>query len=417
MAGDIRAKVREGAEYSDFAVLYRTNAQSRMFEEKFLMANIPYRLVGGLNFYSRKEIKDLLAYLKTIDNARDDLAVRRIINVPKRGIGVASVNKAADYAEEQGISLYEAMRRADEVPGLARAAAKLKGFTQYIDSLRAMAGILSVEELLKKVIDQTGYVRELEAEDTEESRARIENIDELITKVVTYEESAEHPSLNGFLADVALVADIDMEDNDTNKVLLMTLHSAKGLEFPNVYLTGMEDGIFPSYMTITSDDAMELEEERRLCYVGITRAMNDLTMTSCKTRMIRGETQYNKVSRFVHEIPRELVDLGRDSLPERKKEAEIQKKNVWKKAVQEFRKPAAYSQTMFDKPALTKGSSLMSASGAPDYEVGDTVRHIKFGTGLVLNIVKGAKDYEVTVDFEKYGVKKMFAAFAKLQKI
>ena len=417
VAGDIRAKVREGAEYSDFAVLYRTNAHSRMFEEKFLMANIPYRLVGGLNFYSRKEIKDLLAYLKTIDNARDDLAVRRIINVPKRGIGVASVNKAADYAEEQGISLYEAMRRADEVPGLARAAAKLKGFTQYIDSLRAMAGILSVEELLKKVIDQTGYVRELEAEDTEESRARIENIDELITKVVTYEESAEHPSLNGFLADVALVADIDMEDNDTNKVLLMTLHSAKGLEFPNVYLTGMEDGIFPSYMTITSDDAMELEEERRLCYVGITRAMNDLTMTSCKTRMIRGETQYNKVSRFVHEIPRELVDLGRDSLPERKKEAEIQKKNVWKKAVQEFRKPAAYSQTMFDKPALTKGSSLMSASGAPDYEVGDTVRHIKFGTGLVLNIVKGAKDYEVTVDFEKYGVKKMFAAFAKLQKI
>ena len=417
VAGDIRAKVREGAEYSDFAVLYRTNAQSRMFEEKFLMANIPYRLVGGLNFYSRKEIKDLLAYLKTIDNARDDLAVRRIINVPKRGIGVASVNKAADYAEEQGISLYEAMRRADEVPGLARAAAKLKGFTQYIDSLRAMAGILSVEELLKKVIDQTGYVRELEAEDTEESRARIENIDELITKVVTYEESAEHPSLNGFLADVALVADIDMEDNDTNKVLLMTLHSAKGLEFPNVYLTGMEDGIFPSYMTITSDDAMELEEERRLCYVGITRAMNDLTMTSCKTRMIRGETQYNKVSRFVHEIPRELVDLGRDSLPERKKEAEIQKKNVWKKAVQEFRKPAAYSQTMFDKPALTKGSSLMSASGAPDYEVGDTVRHIKFGTGLVLNIVKGAKDYEVTVDFEKCGVKKMFAAFAKLQKI
>ena len=417
VAGDIRAKVREGAEYSDFAVLYRTNAQSRLFEEKFLMANIPYRLVGGLNFYARKEIKDLLAYLKTIDNARDDLAVRRIINVPKRGIGAASVNKAADYAEEQGISLYEAMRRADEVPGLARAAAKLKGFTQYIDSLRAMVGILSVEELLHKVIDQTGYVRELEAEDTEEARGRIENIDELITKVVTYEEETENPSLSGFLADVALVADIDMEDEDINKVLLMTLHSAKGLEFPNVYLTGMEDGIFPSYMTITSDDVMELEEERRLCYVGITRAMNDLTMTSCKTRMIRGETQYNKVSRFVHEIPRELVDLGRDSLPERKKEAEIQKQNTWKKAMQDFRKPAAYSQTMFDKPALTKGSSLVSAAGAPDYEVGDTVRHIKFGTGMVLNIVKGAKDYEVTVDFEKYGVKKMFAAFAKLQKI
>ena len=263
VAGDIRAKVREGAEYSDFAVLYRTNAQSRMFEEKFLMANIPYRLVGGLNFYSRKEIKDLLAYLKTIDNARDDLAVRRIINVPKRGIGVASVNKAADYAEEQGISLYEAMRRADEVPGLARAAAKLKGFTQYIDSLRAMAGILSVEELLKKVIDQTGYVRELEAEDTEESRARIENIDELISKAVTYEESTEVSTLSGFLEEVALVADIDEVVEGSEYVVLMTLHSAKGLEFPNVYLAGMEDGLFPSYMTITSDNAdEELEEDR-----------------------------------------------------------------------------------------------------------------------------------------------------------
>lgn len=417
VAGDIRSRVREGAQYSDFAVLYRTNAQSRLFEEKFLLASIPYRMVGGLNFYARREIKDLLAYLKTIDNARDDLALRRIINIPKRGIGAASLNKAAAYADEQNISLYEAMRRADEIPGIARAAGKLKGFTQYIDSLRAMESILSVEELLSKVIDQTGYVRELEAEDTEEARGRIENINELITKIVTYEEEAENPSLSGFLADVALVADIDMDDDDTNKVLLMTLHSAKGLEFPNVYLTGMEDGIFPSYMTLTSDDTMELEEERRLCYVGITRAMNDLTMTSCKTRMIRGETRYNKVSRFVHEIPRELVDLGRDSLPERKKEAEVQMANAWKKAMQEFRKPAVYSQTMFDKPSLMKGSSLLGANGAPDYEVGDTVHHIKFGTGMVLNIVKGSKDYEVTVEFEKFGVKKMFAAFAKLQKI
>ncbi len=416
VAGEIRSQVREGADYSDFAVLYRTNAQSRLFEEKFLMANVPYRLVGGLNFYSRKEIKDLLAYLKTIDNGRDDLAVRRIVNVPKRGIGAASLNKVADFAQQEGLSLYEAMRMADHVPGLARAATKIKGFTQYIDSLKAMASILSVEELLNKVIEQTGYVKELEAEDTEEARARIENIDELITKVVTYEEGAEEPTLSGFLADVALVADIDMEDEDTNKVLLMTLHSAKGLEFPRVFLTGMEDGIFPSYMTITSDDTMELEEERRLCYVGITRAMDDLTMTSCKQRMIRGETQYNKVSRFVHEIPRELVDLGRDSLPERKK-PDPPVDNTWRKARQDFRKPAAYSQTMFDKPALRTGGSILNAGGAPEYEVGDTVRHVKFGTGMVLNIVKGGKDYEVTVDFEKFGTKKMFAAFAKLQKI
>ena len=417
VAGEILSQVREGAAYSDFAVLYRTNAQSRMFEEKFLMASIPYRLVGGLNFYARKEVKDLLSYLKTIDNARDDLAVRRIVNVPKRGIGAASLNKAAAYAEEQGMSLYEAMRRAGEIPGLAgRAADKIKGFTTYIDSLKAMVDILSVEELLNKVIDQTGYVRELEAEDTEEARNRIDNINELITKVVTYEEGADEPTLSGFLSDVALVADIDEDDEDTNKVLLMTLHSAKGLEFPRVFLTGLEDGIFPSYMTITSDDPMELEEERRLCYVGITRAMDDLTITSAKQRMIRGETQYNKVSRFVHEIPRELVDLGRDTLMERKK-PDPPVDNAWRKARQEFRKPAAYSQTMFDKPALRTGGSMLNAQTAPDYAVGDTVRHIKFGTGMVLNIVKGGKDYEVTVDFEKFGVKKMFAAFAKLQKI
>ena len=295
---------------------------------------------------------------------------------------------------------------------------KLQPFVNMIQAFRSKLEFYSLSELIEDVLDTTGYLVDLQDSDEEDADDRIENVEELISKVVSFEESKEEPpSLSEFLEEVALVADIDKLDDNGNHIVLMTLHSAKGLEFPYVYLSGMEDGVFPSYMTITSDDAMELEEERRLCYVGITRAMNDLTMTSCKTRMIRGETQYNKVSRFVHEIPRELVDLGRDSLPERKKEAEIQKKNVWKKAVQEFRKPAAYSQTMFDKPALTKGSSLMSASGAPDYEVGDTVRHIKFGTGLVLNIVKGAKDYEVTVDFEKYGVKKMFAAFAKLQKI
>ena len=417
VAGEIRSQVREGADYSDFAVLYRTNAQSRMFEEKFLMASIPYRLVGGLNFYARKEVKDLLSYLKTIDNARDDLAVRRIVNVPKRGIGAASLNKAAAYAEDQGMSLYEAMRHAGEIPGLVgRAADKIKGFTTYIDSLKAMVDILSVEELLNKVIDQTGYVRELEAEDTEEAKNRIDNINELITKVVTYEEGTDEPTLSGFLSDVALVADIDEDDEDTNKVLLMTLHSAKGLEFPRVFLTGLEDGIFPSYMTITSDDAMELEEERRLCYVGITRAMEDLTITSAKQRMIRGETQYNKVSRFVHEIPRDLIDLGRDTLMERKK-PDPPVDNAWRKARQEFRKPAAYSQTMFDKPVLRTGGSMLNAQTAPDYAVGDTVRHIKFGTGMVLNIVKGGKDYEVTVDFVKFGVKKIFSAFAKLQKI
>jgi DNA helicase-2/ATP-dependent DNA helicase PcrA len=415
VAGDIGKKVRNGAQYSDFAILYRINAQSRLFEEKFLMANIPYRLVGGVNFYARKEIKDLLCYLKTVDNARDDLAVRRIINVPKRGIGAASLTKVQDYADERGLSLYQALCEASCVPSLGRTLGKIEGFVTYVESLRTVASVVKVSELLDKIIEQTGYVKALELEGTDEARSRIENIDELISKVVTYEDEADEPSLSGFLAEVALVADIDMVEDDPNRVLLMTLHSAKGLEFPQVYLTGMEDGMFPSYMTITSDDRTELEEERRLCYVGITRAMKDLTMTSARQRMIRGETQYNKVSRFVHEIPRELVDLGREALPERKTD-NMPRNTAYRQMRADFRKPA-YAADRTASPAFRPGSSMGTPDGGLDYEVGDTVRHVKFGTGMVLNIVKGGKDYEVTVDFERYGTKKMFAAFAKLQKI
>ncbi len=415
VAGDIAKKVREGIRYSDFAILYRTNAQSRLFEEKFLMANIPYRLVGGVNFYARKEIKDLLCYLKTVDNARDDLAVRRIINVPKRGIGAASLAKVQDYADERGLSLYQALTEASCIPSLGRTLGKIEGFVTYIESLRTVASVMKVSELLEKIIEQTGYVESLELEGTDEAKSRIENIDELISKVVTYEDEADEPTLSGFLADVALVADIDMVEDDPNRVLLMTLHSAKGLEFPQVYLTGMEDGMFPSYMTIISDDRTELEEERRLCYVGITRAMKDLTMTSARQRMIRGETQYNKVSRFVHEIPRELVDLGREALPERKTD-NMPRNTAYQQMRADFRKPA-YSTAQTAAPAFRPGSAVGTPEGGLDYEVGDTVRHVKFGTGMVLNIVKGGKDYEVTVDFERFGTKKMFAAFAKLQKI
>lgn len=415
VAGDIAKKVRDGARYSDFAILYRTNAQSRLFEEKFLLANIPYRLVGGVNFYARKEIKDLLCYLKTVDNARDDLAVRRIINVPKRGIGAASLAKVQDYADERGLSLYQALKEASCISSMGRTLGKIEGFVTYIESLRTVASVVKVSELLEKIIEQTGYVKSLELEGTDEAKSRIENIDELISKVVTYEDEADEPTLSGFLADVALVADIDMVEDDPNRVLLMTLHSAKGLEFPQVYLTGMEDGMFPSYMTIISDDRTELEEERRLCYVGITRAMKDLTMTSARQRMIRGETQYNKVSRFVHEIPRELVDLGREALPERKTD-NMPRNTVYQQMRADFRKPAyatAQTAVLDSRP----GSAMGTPGGGLDYEVGDSVRHVKFGTGMVLNIVKGGKDYEVTVDFERFGTKKMFAAFAKLQKI
>ena len=407
ISGEIRRKVREGiCQYKDCAILYRTNAQSRMFEEKFLMANIPYKLVGGVNFYARKEIKDLLAYLKTVDNARDDLAVRRIINVPKRGIGAATITRVQDYAVDQGISFYQALEQADQISTLGRAAAKLEPFVSFIRRLRSQAEFYSVQELLQQIIDDTGYVEELKAEDTEEAQARIENIDELFTKAATYEESAEEPTLSGFLEEIALVADIDSVDENDDRVLLMTLHSAKGLEFPYVYLAGMEDGIFPSYMTITADDPTELEEERRLCYVGITRAMKELTLTSARQRMIRGETQYNKISRFVREIPRDLIELGREKVLEQEKETIPEQKNTYAKMREMLHKPAFAPQQF----KVTKADKL-------EYTVGDTVRHIKFGTGVVKEIVEGGRDFEVTVDFQRVGVKKMFAAFAKLKKV
>ena len=275
VARDIARRVRKGEyQYKDCAILYRTNAQSRLFEERFITANIPYKIFGGVNFYARKEVKDLLAYLKTIDNGQDDLAVRRIINIPKRGIGAASINKVALYAQEQEISFYDALCVAEQVPGLGKAAAKIRPFVLFIQSMKAKAKLLSVADLLQEVIETTGYVRELEAEGTDEAEARIENIDELISKAVDYAEGEEAPTLNGFLENVALVADIDSFDENSDYVVLMTLHSAKGLEFPNVYLAGLEDGLFPSYMSITSDNSQaEIEEERRLAYVGITLSL------------------------------------------------------------------------------------------------------------------------------------------------
>lgn len=405
IVGDIGDIVRRHQfNYRDCSILYRTNAQSRLFEEKFLMANIPYRIVGGVNFYARKEIKDLLAYLKTVDNAKDDIASRRIINVPKRGIGAASISKVQDYADAQDMSFYEAARRAREVPGLGRGGAKIEPFVTFIQSLRSQADYISVSELFQNILDETGYVKDLEAEETDEATARIENIDELYSKIVSYEEGSDSPTLSGFLEEVALVADIDTLDGSDDRVLLMTLHSAKGLEFPNVYLAGMEDGVFPSYMTITSDDKDELEEERRLCYVGITRAKKQLTLTSAQMRMIRGETQYNKVSRFVREIPRELVDIGRE-IPERKT-PEINIGSGYEQMRQAFRAKAFESKQF----TVTKSHELA-------YGIGDAVTHVKFGIGTVTDITEGGRDYEVTVNFDRVGVKKMFASFAKLQKV
>ena len=412
VVGDIAKGRREGRfQYRDCAVLYRTNAQSRLFEEKCLLANIPYKIVGGVNFYARKEIKDLLSYMKTVDNAADDLAVKRILNVPKRGIGATTITRVQDYADSMQMSFYEALQNAREIPSIGRAASKIEGFVSFIQSLKSKAQAYTVEEILEEIIDLTGYVDELKAEDTEESRARIENIDELISKTVSYQDlrSAEgaEASLSGFLEEIALIADIDTVDPGQDYVLLMTLHSAKGLEFPNVYLAGMEDGIFPGSMSVFSADPSDMEEERRLCYVGITRAMKELTLTSARQRMIRGETQYNRVSRFVREIPRELVELGETIQDKKPKIPETSSaKSGYAQMRMAFQANAFQPQNF----KVTKADSL-------DYGVGDTVRHVKFGVGIVKNIVEGGRDYEVTVDFDRAGTKKMFAGFAKLKKI
>ena len=440
VARDIASKVRKGEyTYKDCAILYRTNAQSRLFEERFIVSNIPYKIVGGVNFYSRKEVKDILAYLKTIDNGRDDLAVKRIINVPKRGIGATSINKVSNYAFEHEIPFYTALRQASDIPTMGKAAEKIRPFVLFIQSMRAkLDSGYTLTQLILDIIETTGYVDELEAEGTEEAQARIENIDELISKISSYEESVEHATLSGFLEEVALVADIDSLDENSDYVVLMTLHSAKGLEFPNVYLAGMEDGLFPSYMSITSDDSSnELEEERRLAYVGITRAKERLTITAARSRMVRGETQFNRVSRFVKEIPKHL--LGGEIYEPKTAEAPVQD-NDYQRARKAFRTSATsyssyglseYNQSYqgstfgvsksktptYTPVANQRSFATTNTKAALDYGVGDRVRHIKFGDGEVMAVIEGGRDYEVTVDFDKAGTKKMFASFAKLKKI
>ena len=308
----------------------------------------------------------------------------------------------------------------DLIPGVARAASKLDSFVALIEYFKRRSDEVSITDLMNEIIEKTGYIENLEAEDKEDAQARIENIEELVSKIAAYEEqcAAEQvkPSLSQFLEEVALVADIDSLEENPDYVVLMTLHSAKGLEFPHVYLVGMEDGLFPSYMTITSDNDEDLEEERRLCYVGITRAEQELTMTCARKRMTRGETHYNRMSRFLQEIPKELMENG--SLPfdkemQKEREQELIRQNAYTQAKQAFR------QKPFQNYGIQKGAKAFAVSKEKglDYQVGDRVRHIKFGEGTVKGILEGGRDFEVTVEFDTAGVKKMFATFAKLKKI
>ena len=453
VADTIKEEVDNGrADYNDYAILYRTNAQSRALEEKLMMKNIPYKIIGGQNFYQRREIKDILAYLRIIANPTDDLSVERVINVPKRGIGQTTVDKVKTYAREQDINLYEAFLKASEVPGInAGTATKIKGFTDMIEELSDMLGPsselpvegeelpsspYSIKDVVDKLIELTGYVAELVAEETDEADGRIENIDELVSKVAEYEENAEQPNLGEFLEEVSLVSDIDTLDENSSYVVMMTVHSAKGLEYPHIFLCGMEDGLFPSYMTIMSEDDEELEEERRLAYVAITRAMKKLTISYAKRRMIRGETQYNMISRFVKEIPTKIVNSKNvtDTIAHG-----MRKKNSFSNfggyegslghgggyqgrrddssnsdAVKAFKKKPSYGKPK-SKPSFGKEFSVEKAE--VDYKVGDRVVHQKFGEGTVKEIEDGPRDYQVTVDFDDFGQKMMMASFAKLEKI
>lgn len=416
----IRDILAKGCPFEECAVLYRTNAQSRMLEEQCISYNVPYRLVGGVNFYQRKEIKDILAYLKTISNGRDDLAVSRVVNVPKRGIGAASIGKVTVFASANDYSMYEAMCRAKVIPGLGKAADKIGKFTDLIEEfrIRMKEKDYTLHQLIRDILDETGYREELEQEGEVEAESRLENIDELINKAVSYWSGAKAPSLEEFLEEVALVADVDRLDPTEKRITLMTLHSAKGLEFENVYLSGLEDGLFPNYMTIYSDDPGDLEEERRLCYVGITRARKKLTITAARMRMIKGETRYSRVSRFVEEIPEELLKASRlePRLSFKKMEAAANPYASGTGAGSTYSGNSFAKVTPPPQPAFGKTFTVQKAKNL-DYQEGDRVTHIKFGAGTVEHIKDGPKDYEVTVNFDKSGVKKMFASFAKLERI
>lgn len=463
IADDIADKVKnDGIAYADCAVLYRTNAQSRLLEERMVVEGIPYHVVGGVNFYARQEIRDILAYLKTIDNGRDEVALRRIINVPKRSIGAASLEKVADYAQMKDITLFDALCEADQIRGLGRAEAKIRGFVNLIEVLRSGLSSYTLPDLIKSLLERIDYAEYLRDQDEESAEDRLGNIDELITKAAVYEETHDEPSLSEFLEEIMLVADIDNVEDGDNRVLLMTLHSAKGLEFPVVYLAGMEDGLFPSFMTIASDDPLEIEEERRLAYVGITRAKEDLTLTCARSRMLRGETQYNPVSRFVREIPKELMD---NTLPPSRRYRDDDLEDFQTRRANEAALRAmgleaiatprsgngsgsgfgGFGNTGFDprpkatlkprvtakadKPYISKGINGLNqlaglqkgtefkAPDALDYTVGDRVRHIKYGEGTVLNIAREPRDYKVTVDFDQAGQKIMYASFAKLKQV
>ena len=460
VAEDIKRRVeQEGIKYGDCAILMRTNVQSKEFEDAFRTLRIDYDLVKGLRFWDTKVIKDVTSYLLTVASGSNDLRSVRIINVPKRGIGPGSVEKLQQYAIGQGISFFEACRRAEEVPGLARAAAKVKDFSDMILRIRERMEFLTYGELVEVILEETDYLEYLqdEADNEEKYNEMLDYINKLKDALTEYERTSNEPDIIDFMRQNGVEGNnintsieggviqkelTPQEERELRerKVLIMTMHNAKGLEFPCVYLVGMEDGLFPSYMTITSEDSMEMEEERRLCYVAITRAKRQLTITCARSRMVNGETRMSKTSRFVKEIPFALLDMQ----PPKEKPVfsdyiSAQPKDAYRPATaggsyRTFSANNGYGSKAGDRDMASKpravakprsssaGLSYMKGMAMPvlkslDYEVGDRVSHIKFGEGTVIEILPGTRDFEVKVDFDKAGIKRMFAGFAKLKKL
>lgn len=402
IADTILDEVSKGRKYSDFAVLYRMNAQSNSIEQSFNRSGVPYRLIGGHRFYDREEIKDILAYLQFINNPSDDIRLRRIINKPKRGIGDTTVNKASDIAAVNGDSLYDVICRSDENVSLQRASNKLKEFCVMMDDLIALAQgeDVSIEEIYTAVLERTGYISWLKKE-KEDSDNRIENIDELLSNILKYEEdNGEEASLSGFLEEIALFTDIDNYDTQADSVVLMTLHSAKGLEFPVVFIPGMEDGIFPGNQSILMEE--ELQEERRLAYVGITRAKEKLYLLHATERMMFGSTQRNRVSRFTNEIPAELLEVSSSFV---------------RKQPQQGAVPAYQSRTSGFASHTSARSATGGYAAAQTLKIGDVVKHKAFGQGLIVNAVPMGNDTMLEIAFESVGTKRIMQNFAKLEKV
>lgn len=394
-----RLREKGNIKLSDFAVLYRINAMSRVIEEMFMKEGIAYRIFGGPKFYDRKEIKDIVAYLRVIQNPSDNISLKRIINEPKRGIGNTTLDAAEKYANAAETSIFSVISNASNIPGLSRAASKLEGFVSLINTLRTLKNTMTASEIIEEVIERTGIVKKYEEENTTESQSRIENIKELLSVALDFESQNEDTGLEQFLEHISLVTDVDNMDEESDYVILMTLHSAKGLEFPVVFMAGLEEGVFPGYRSMTDEN--ELEEERRLSYVGITRAKEKLYITHTHARTLFGNTTINRASRFLHEIPHEFIDDGDANNTEKK--------------------PVINKQPYINafNPTVSFRSQNTSRvnNTTLEFNKGDQVEHKKFGFGIVTSVEKEKDDYKLEVHFKGVGMKRLMASLANLVKI